>query len=228
MTQTREVYDNAYYKDYDLLLRVPLYKNLIAEVALLVNPQKNDSIIIFGAGTGNEALEITNLQKPGKIVGVDLSERMLEIAKKKVPGMTIIHSDMMNYSSDKLYDKAVAVRVLDHLENIEKGLEIVMSSVRKGGEIVITLPLDADMKKIWKESARDAVRLALKLRFKKVLEGVVAGVKTGKHSKALVLDRKKNSKKTKLLVDSVRNNCYITYKKHVYGGQDVLIRAVKK
>ena len=225
---TTELYDKKYYKDYDLLLNVPVYQRLINKVAELTQPEKTDKILIIGIGTGNEAKKILEKQKPELIIGVDNSKKMLEIAAKKNPSIQLENSNLQDFETQQKFDKIISIRILDHLENIEEGITKITRLIKKNGKIIITLPLGADVKKIWKESLTDIKNLILELEFKKVTKGIIAGIKTGKHSKKLFEQRKQNSKKTKQIINYIRQNYYVTYKKRVYGEQDILICAVKK
>lgn len=66
-----------------------------ARVAAFLPPQKNLKILDLATGTGDQALALIKSHASiHSIIGIDLSEAMLEIAKRKIPSkMQFVHAD---------------------------------------------------------------------------------------------------------------------------------------
>ena len=61
----------------------------------------NSKLIEYGCGTGNMLVPFVGRFA---LAGVDLSAEMLAAAKEKLPGCSLYHHDMLNFSSDTKYD----------------------------------------------------------------------------------------------------------------------------
>jgi ubiquinone/menaquinone biosynthesis C-methylase UbiE len=76
---------------------------------------KRKKVLDLGCAAGRDTSELT---KNGYIVtGVDLSEKLLEIAKKKYPSLSFSHSDIRSLPfKDESYDAVWAIAVFHHLD----------------------------------------------------------------------------------------------------------------
>tara|TARA_B100000963_G_scaffold341878_1_gene342084 strand:+ start:117 stop:890 length:774 start_codon:yes stop_codon:yes gene_type:complete len=124
------VKNSFFKKDYSLLYDV-IYqkKNYRAETNLISKIIKkflssNVSILDIGCGTGEHTLEL--LKKGYKVTGIDLSNEMLKIAKKKLLSNNLFSNNLYNlnaYEVDKLNFKFDVVllmfNVIGYLENIQ-------------------------------------------------------------------------------------------------------------
>jgi len=72
-------------------------------------------VLDLGCGTGNPIAKYI-MQKGFLVVGVDQSKRMLEIAKREVPGAEFIHADMVEIRLAEKFAAAVAWDSVFHLE----------------------------------------------------------------------------------------------------------------
>jgi len=95
-------------------------------------------------GTGDFAFEAIKILKPEKIIGVDISEGMLEVARKKIHDRNLEHvfsvqlgdSEGLHFDDDHFDAITVAFGVRNY-ENLQKGLEDMYRVLRPGGKIVI-------------------------------------------------------------------------------------------
>jgi SAM-dependent methyltransferase len=72
-------------------------------------------VLDLGCGTGNP-IAIYIIQKGFRVVGVDQSKKMLEIAKQVVPEAEFIHSDMLEIQFTDKFAAAVAWDSIFHVE----------------------------------------------------------------------------------------------------------------
>ena len=105
-------------------------------------------ILEVGVGTG---LSLPQYASASRIVGVDISEPMLEVARKRVDKLglknveSIAVGDAENLDfPDESFDVVVAQYVVTACPNPEKALSEFARVVRTGGEIVITTRIGAD------------------------------------------------------------------------------------
>ena len=116
-------------------------KNLVKYLKKHSSP----SIILdVATGTGDLAILTNKMLSPKKITGIDISEKMLEIAQKKTAdsGMSDIidfrQEDCARLSfEDNSYDAVVSAFALRNFENLDACLKELYRVLRPGGHIAI-------------------------------------------------------------------------------------------
>ena len=106
------------------------------------------TILDIATGTGDLAVEASVL-KPTKIVGVDISEGMLEVGRKKMKtkGLDLIielqSGDSENLPfEDNSFDAVTAGFGVRNFENLPKGLSEMCRVMNKGGKLAILEPAE--------------------------------------------------------------------------------------
>jgi demethylmenaquinone methyltransferase/2-methoxy-6-polyprenyl-1,4-benzoquinol methylase len=105
---------------------------------------KNPKMILdVATGTGDLALAAISL-KPDKIVGVDVSEGMLSVAKEKVARRNLSSTITFVLApceklpfSDSSFDAAMVAFGVRNFENPERGLREIFRVLRPGGKLVV-------------------------------------------------------------------------------------------
>lgn len=95
-------------------------------------------------GTGDFAFEAIKILQPEMITGVDISEGMLDVARKKIQERGLGHvftvqlgdSEGLPFADDHFDAITVAFGVRNY-ENLEKGLSDMLRVLKPGGKIVI-------------------------------------------------------------------------------------------
>jgi demethylmenaquinone methyltransferase/2-methoxy-6-polyprenyl-1,4-benzoquinol methylase len=95
-------------------------------------------------GTGDFAFEAIKILKPEKIIGVDISVGMLDVARKKIAERNLQHvftvqtgdSEGLNFE-DNHFDAITVAFGVRNYENLEKGLSDMLRVLKPGGKIVI-------------------------------------------------------------------------------------------
>tara|TARA_B100001113_G_scaffold171286_1_gene140153 strand:- start:40 stop:834 length:795 start_codon:yes stop_codon:yes gene_type:complete len=144
-TQVRQMFDKIS-SNYDLMNRIisggidiKWRKNVVK----LLSPKKPKKILDVATGTGDLAIELGQTLAT-EIVGIDISERMLEIGKKKVKKspwhksikMKIGDAEKITYPAN--YFDAVTVSFgVRNFQNIDKGLMEIFRVLQPGGELII-------------------------------------------------------------------------------------------
>jgi demethylmenaquinone methyltransferase/2-methoxy-6-polyprenyl-1,4-benzoquinol methylase len=115
-------------------------KKLIAELKE-VNPRK---ILDVATGTGDVAIMTAKRLKVEKITGIDISQGMLEIGRKKITKLLLnnkielLQGDSEAINSDNSSFDAVTVAFgVRNFENLEKGLSEILRVLRPGGKLAV-------------------------------------------------------------------------------------------
>ena len=101
-------------------------------------------ILDVATGTGDLAFEALRILKPRKIIGVDISKGMLEIARQKIQkrNLTEVFEVRLGDSEKLLFDDntfdAITVAYgVRNFEDLDKGLNDMFRVLKPGGKIVI-------------------------------------------------------------------------------------------
>jgi demethylmenaquinone methyltransferase/2-methoxy-6-polyprenyl-1,4-benzoquinol methylase len=101
-------------------------------------------VLDVATGTGDFAFESIDILHPEKIIGVDISEGMLAVAKKKIKDRNLGHvfsvqmgdSEGLNFE-DNTFDAITVAFGVRNYENLEKGLADMLRVLKPAGKIVI-------------------------------------------------------------------------------------------
>src|SRR5690606_11515385 len=108
---------------------------------------KNDRpqmMLDVATGTGDFAIEAIRQLNPKKIIGVDISEGMLSIAKEKIEKRELAGQFEVQVGDseglpfgDNTFDAVTAAFGVRNFENLEKGLADMWRVTKPGGKVVI-------------------------------------------------------------------------------------------
>ena len=154
----------------------------------LAEPKQGDKVLDIGVGTGIFA---SALMKFGaEITGIDVSEKMLEIAKSKgVSNVVIGNAESLDFP-DESFDLVISITALEFIKNPDKAIAEMIRVCKKGGRVVVgTLGSDscwASKRMEAKKKAPDSVfrdarfysldelrRMAEKFGYKTIVKGAV-------------------------------------------------------
>jgi putative AdoMet-dependent methyltransferase len=99
-----------------------------------------DEVVDLGTGTGNLAVRLPSCQR---LIGVDVSEQMLDLAKAKLrgsPSVELIRADLLEFlDRPATFDVIVSTYAIHHLVADEKALlvERVAARLAPGGRLVV-------------------------------------------------------------------------------------------
>tara|TARA_B100001057_G_scaffold495151_1_gene593447 strand:+ start:771 stop:1499 length:729 start_codon:yes stop_codon:yes gene_type:complete len=132
--------------EYDGLNRVISFgidlkwRNKVVEI---VGLQKPDSILDIATGTGDLAINLTKTNAK-KIIGLDISEGMLNVGRKKIDKKQLNHTiDMVAGDSENLpfdndsFDAITVAFGVRNFETLEKGLTEILRVLKPGGIFVV-------------------------------------------------------------------------------------------
>ena len=101
-------------------------------------------ILDVATGTGDMAITAAKLLNPQKITGIDISEKMLEIGRKKIDneGLTANielltgDSETINFA-DNTFDGVMVAFGVRNFENLQKGLSEILRVMKPGARLVV-------------------------------------------------------------------------------------------
>jgi len=138
--------------DIDRLWRKKAIKQLAES-----RPQQ---LLDIATGTGDLAILAAETLKPKRIVGADLSEEMMKIARQKAEQrglsqvMTFQREDCMSLSfQDNSFDAVTAAFGIRNFENLDQGLREMHRVLRPDGRLCIielTTPVSFPMKQLFR------------------------------------------------------------------------------
>ena len=143
--QVEQMFDNISQK-YDFLNRSLsagidiLWRNKMVGLLKKLNPK---NILDIATGTGDVAISLTKLN-PQKITGIDISEGMLSIGKKKIIEKNLSRFiDLEKGDAENLrfennsFDAVTVAFGVRNFENLEKGLTEIQRVLKPEGKLVI-------------------------------------------------------------------------------------------
>ncbi len=144
--QVATMFDQIAFR-YDFLNRflsggIDLYwrKRAIKELSAL----KPQNILDVATGTADVAIMTYKLLRPKRIIGIDISEGMLELGRKKIAKLLLNKqialqtgdSEAIKYS-DNTFDAITVAFGVRNFEHLEKGLSEMMRVLKPGGKLVV-------------------------------------------------------------------------------------------
>ena len=110
-------------------------KKLAKKVACSTKNEKNALLLDLCSGTGDIAFYLQKyIGEDQKVIGVDFSEKMIDIARKKHNKIQFICQDV--FSLDYARNTVSAITIgygLRNLVNLDQGLEKIYTMLKKGG-----------------------------------------------------------------------------------------------
>lgn len=160
--QVEDMFDNIAHS-YDTLnhrMSWNIDKRWRRKSLALLKQNNPKSILDIATGTGDYAIMAAKMLHPDSLVGVDISEGMMAVGKRKVhqEGLDKIiefkKEDCLNMSfADNSFDSVISAFGIRNFTDLEKGLYEMCRVLKPGGRLVIaelTTPVSHPMKELYK------------------------------------------------------------------------------
>lgn len=105
---------------------------------------KPKTLLDVATGTADMALMAARILKPEKIIGIDISEKMLDVGRKKITTeslQTIIELRSGDGETiafpDNSFDGVMVAFGVRNFENLEKGLQEILRVLKPGSQLVV-------------------------------------------------------------------------------------------
>ncbi len=164
--QVEQMFDNISAR-YDLLnhlLSMGIDKRWRKEAIESLRPYAPQKMLDIATGTGDFAIESARRLQPQLLIGADISEGMMEVARRKVENaqlsniVSFAKEDCLNLSFENdSFDAVTVAYGVRNYADLEKGLSEMLRVLRPGGRLVIielTTPVKFPMKQLFKVYAR--------------------------------------------------------------------------
>ncbi len=144
--QVAEMFDNIAGK-YDFLnhfLSLNIDKIWRRKSVNLLKDSDPKIILDVATGTGDLALEIFKQLKPKKIIGIDISQGMLDVGTEKIKEKKL--SDIIEFQKgdsenlqfdDNMFDASTVAFGVRNFANLQKGLSEIYRVLKPGGKLII-------------------------------------------------------------------------------------------
>lgn len=136
---------NVYQKNladyYDLVYAWKNYKSDTDYLKEIINQHKESAgndLLEIACGTGNY---LKLFKDDFKVCGIDYSQPMLKIARKKLSGVKLIHADMTNFNLRKKFDVILclfsSIAYLKNKSQLKKTIQNFSNHLKPGGILII-------------------------------------------------------------------------------------------
>lgn len=128
------------YQNCGLIHQIVLGRFLDA-IANHIQPFQSSTVLDFGCG---ECFFWQEMQRRGiemqNLTGIDLRDDALNIATEHFPEHSFLLQDVLTYEASTTFDLVIASQVLEHLPEPEIFLAKLISLVKPGGQLVLSVP----------------------------------------------------------------------------------------
>jgi demethylmenaquinone methyltransferase/2-methoxy-6-polyprenyl-1,4-benzoquinol methylase len=143
--QVAKMFDNISHR-YDFLnhfLSLGIDKGWRKKAIKLLEPLKPRTILDVATGTGDFAIQALSLN-PHKVVGIDISEGMLAVGRKKIAARQLSSQvELFSGDSENIpfkennFDAVTVAFGVRNFENLERGLTEIYRVIKPGGMVVV-------------------------------------------------------------------------------------------
>ncbi len=110
----------------------------------------DEEVLDIGCGDGKVTQYLAESLTTGTITGIDISDNMIEHAKKNYPSIEFKVQDVKDLEYKEEYDLAVAFSTLEWIDDQPAVIQKIYNSVRPGGRVLLELPTKLFNPKLFK------------------------------------------------------------------------------
>lgn len=143
---------SAEYKDYGFFTEAPshMHQHFLPEVLNFLPKAKRLRILDIGCGNGYLCGRLLELGH--EVVGIDLSEQGISIARKSYPNARFevlgAITDVLETLGEKPFDVVVSTEVIEHLYAPRAFVDGCLGALRPGGRLILTTPYHGYLKNL--------------------------------------------------------------------------------
>jgi ubiquinone/menaquinone biosynthesis C-methylase UbiE len=145
-SNTPNLWDKRLFETDKELLGSPFYLDKISRIGKFLKNKKGKFLDV-GLGMANLERWLLDRESQLKIYGVDFSPKAVLYAKKKLAGKFVVAKSQKLPFKKSYFDFAAMLDVLEHIPRGEskKALGEINRVLKKGGEFVVSVPLNEDL-----------------------------------------------------------------------------------
>lgn len=143
--QVRNMFNNiaSYYDFLNHFLSIGIDRRWRKFTIGLIKRMKHDNILDVATGTADLAIQAAKIH-PKRIIGVDISDEMLEIGRKKIKSkkleklISLQNADSESLPfADESFDITMAAFGVRNFEDLNKGISEMFRVLKPGGAIIV-------------------------------------------------------------------------------------------
>lgn len=134
-----------------------------------LNLQENISLLDVGCGDGKITALMKERIKKGRVVGIDASPNMIQLAKKEFPFLEFICIEAENMHFEDKFEKVTCFSCLHWIQNPRKALQNMAQLLNPQGEILILIYLKSKYSECLEKALEDFPDYAPLSAFKRTL-----------------------------------------------------------
>ena len=144
----RKYNPDTYHSSSNLFIK-HIENQRVKSILDLLKIEDSDEVIEIGCGAGNILEKINK----GRLVGIDLSDFLLEMAKKKLKDKKVYllkanAEDLPQEIKNKKYDKVICSEVIEHVQCPHKVIDEISKIIHSKSTIVISVPNEGFINKL--------------------------------------------------------------------------------
>ena len=142
MGKTQNIYDNeTFFEGYKKIRQDKQSANILEEIPAIYSLAPDlhgKDVIDLGCGYAEHCAHFKKMGAK-EVVGVDISEKMLEVAKRENPGIKFVRADISDLSFvHKKYDVVFSSLTLHYIKDFNSLAKQVFAILKKGGEFIFS------------------------------------------------------------------------------------------
>lgn len=145
--QVEQMFDNIAptYDRLNHILSFNIDKLWRRRVVRIIRKSNPDMVMDMATGTGDLAIAMARRIKDVHILGIDLSEEMLAVARQKIESEGVSDrievkkgdAENLTFVDSETMDAATVAFGVRNFENLEKGLAEIYRTLRTGGKLIV-------------------------------------------------------------------------------------------
>lgn len=145
--QVEQMFDNIAptYDRLNHILSFNIDKLWRRRVVRIIRKSNPDMVMDMATGTGDLAIAMARRIKDVHILGIDLSEEMLAVARQKIESEGVSDcievkkgdAENLTFVDSETMDAATVAFGVRNFENLEKGLTEIYRTLRTGGKLIV-------------------------------------------------------------------------------------------
>lgn len=137
LIKKNKVFFNKIAKYYDLAIFKKGQEKIKGIVINMINPKEKSKILDVGCGTGGLLYLLNKMNRNFKLYGIDISPKMLEIAKSKLIKADYKLLSVEEINSKNFYDYIFCTDAFHHYENQDLAMQNLYRALKKEGYLII-------------------------------------------------------------------------------------------
>ena len=146
------------YSDYGRLIPSRQFKSVISFIR---NRKLRGSFLDIGCAFGLLLKEVSPFFD--EVSGCDISRYAIQKARRIIPkaNLKIVNVDKSLPYVDESFDCIAALDILEHTSNFERNFEKIVSKLKKGGYLFVSVPIDSWPRKLFGFLDRDKTHVSI-------------------------------------------------------------------